>query len=152
MNWAPERSDSQPEWQQNLLAARLVDAERTAEEALEAARQMGERGNETVALRILGEIATQRDPPDLAGAEQAFGQALALTAVLGKRPTEAQCHLGLGTLYRRVGHLDRARAELAGAAEAFRTLRMTAGLTRAEAELAEIGAAASAERLVARGS
>jgi hypothetical protein len=55
-------------------------------------------------------------------------------------------------LYRRVGHLDRARAELAGAAEAFRTLRMTAWLTRAEAELAEIGAAASAERLVARGS
>jgi DNA-binding SARP family transcriptional activator len=123
-----------------LLAGRLEDAEGTAEEAFELARQMHERGNETVALRVLAEIAAQRDPPDLAGAENAYGQALALAAVLGRRPTEAHCHLGLGTLYRAIGQPARARAALLLAAESFRALGMTSWLARAEAELQALDA------------
>jgi tetratricopeptide (TPR) repeat protein len=118
-----------------LLAERLDDAERTAREARELARQLHERGSETVALRVLGEVAAQRDPPDLAGAEDAYGQALALAAGLGRRSTAASCHLGLGTLFRRTGQPARAAAELALAAESFRALGMTAWLARAEAAL-----------------
>ncbi len=85
-----------------------------------------------------------RDPPDVAGAETHFGQALVLAEELSMRPTAARCHLGLGALYRRAGHPDRARAELALAAEAFRALGMASWLTRAEAELGQLDPAASA--------
>jgi DNA-binding SARP family transcriptional activator len=122
-----------------LLAGRLAEAEQTAEEALELARQMGERGNETVALRVLGEIAAERDPPDLARGENAFGLALALAAALGRRPTEAHCHLGLGTVYSRTGQAAAARVHLRRAAEAFRALGMTSWLARAEAALGKLG-------------
>ncbi len=63
-----------------LVAGRLEDAKRTAQEGLELARQLGERGHEADALRVLGGVATQRDPPDAAGAEDAYGQGLALAA------------------------------------------------------------------------
>ena len=118
-----------------LLAGRLADAGRTAEEALELARRMHERGNESVALRVVGEIAAQQDPPDLAGAENAYGQALALAAELARRPTEAHCRLDLGALYRMTAQPARARAELLRAAESFRALGMTSWLARAEGEL-----------------
>ena len=59
--------------------------------------------NEAYALRLLGEIAAQRDPPEVAPAEDYFRQALALAEELGMRPLQAHCHLGLGTLYAKIG-------------------------------------------------
>ena len=41
------------------------------------------------------------------------------------RPLQAHCHLGLGKLYRRVGRLDEARAELATAVTMLREMGMT---------------------------
>jgi hypothetical protein len=40
------------------------------------------------------------------------------------RPLAAHCHLGLGTLYRRVGRDQEAQAELASAAEMDRAMEM----------------------------
>jgi len=55
-------------------------------------------------------------------------------------PLIAHCHLGLGTLYQKIGRDDQPRAELATAAEMYRAMEMTFWLTRAEAELAELSA------------
>ena len=40
------------------------------------------------------------------------------------RPLQAHCQLGLGKLYRRVGHPDEARAELATAVAMLREMEM----------------------------
>jgi Arc/MetJ-type ribon-helix-helix transcriptional regulator len=48
---------------------------------------LGERGNETEALRVLGAVAAQRDAPDLTSAEEAYSQALTLADGLGRRST-----------------------------------------------------------------
>ena len=52
------------------------------------------------------------------------------------RPLQARCHLGLGTLYRRTGRPDEARAELASAVAMLREMGMTSWLPKAERELA----------------
>ena len=56
------------------------------------------------------------------------------------RPLVAHCHLGLGTLYQKVGRDDQAQAELATAAEMYRAMEMTFWLEKAEAALAQAGA------------
>ena len=124
-----------------LLADRLDDAQRAGQKALDMARELGERGNEALALRALGATAARRSPPDVAGAEPRFVQALALAEELSMRPTAAHCHLGLGLLHRRAGEPARARAELALATEAFRRLGMSSWLARAEAQLRTLGPA-----------
>ena len=53
------------------------------------------------ALRLLGETAVQRHPPDITQAEAYYQQALALAEELGMHPLQAHCHRGLGTLYTR---------------------------------------------------
>jgi Flp pilus assembly protein TadD len=53
------------------------------------------------------------------------------------RPLLARCHLGLGTLYRQLGWLERARSELCEARELFRAMEMPFWLTQVEAALAE---------------
>ena len=58
-----------------------------------------ERGHQAYALRLLGEIAARREPPEVEQAEAHYRQALALAEELGMRPLQAHCHLGLGTLY-----------------------------------------------------
>ena len=53
------------------------------------------------------------------------------------RPLQAHCHLSLGKLYRRVGQLAEARAELNVAIDLYLTMGMTHWLPEAEAELAQ---------------
>jgi hypothetical protein len=53
------------------------------------------------------------------------------------RPLQAHCHFGLGSLHRKAGRLEEARAELAAAVELYRSMRMTLWLPQAEAELAD---------------
>jgi hypothetical protein len=88
-------------------------------------------------LRLLGEIAVQADRPDVARAEAHYCEALALATELGMRPLVAHCHLGLGTLYRKVGRGDAARAELTSAAELYRAMEMPFWLQRAEVALSQ---------------
>jgi tetratricopeptide (TPR) repeat protein len=121
-----------------LLAGRLDDATEHATAALAVAQNYKERGHEAWALRLLGEIAAHGDPPHVEQAEDHYHHALSLAEALGARPLAAHCHRGLGTLYRRVGRHESARAELAIAADMYRTMEMTFWLSRAETELGQI--------------
>jgi len=120
-----------------LRAGRMEDAIRFARRALDHSRNHKERGNEAWALRLLGEIASHPDPPDVETAEGHYRQALALAGELGMRPLLAHCHLGLGALYSKVGRREEARTELSAAIELYRSMDMTFWLPQAEAELAK---------------
>jgi tetratricopeptide (TPR) repeat protein len=137
---AVERSASVPRLgylaEAYLRAGRLEEASHTAGRARERAGYHKERGHEAYALCISGEVAACADPLDAEQAESHYRQALALAEELGMRPLAAHCHLGLGTLYRRMGHGERARAELDAAAEMYRATGMTFWLEKAEAALA----------------
>ena len=92
------------------------------------------------ALALVGLATTsasaQAEPPDIAQAEASYGEALALAIDLGMRPLAAHCHLGLGTLYQKIGRAGEAQAELAKAAEMYRSMEMAFWLAKAAAELA----------------
>jgi tetratricopeptide (TPR) repeat protein len=121
-----------------VLASRLEEAHTLAEGTLAHARAHQERGNEAYALRLLGDIAAHRVPPDVDQAEAHYRQALALAEELGMRPLQAHCHLGLGMLYATVGQREQARAALTTAIELYRALDMTFWLPQAEAALARV--------------
>ena len=69
-----------------LLADRLEEAQALAESTLAQARAHQERGNQAYALRLLGDIAARREPPEHESAETHYRQALALAEELGMRP------------------------------------------------------------------
>jgi tetratricopeptide (TPR) repeat protein len=121
-----------------LLAGRLAEALTQAECALEFSRTHQERAHAAYALRLLGEIAVHRDPPESAPAEGYYRRALALAEELGMRPLAAHCHLGLGTLYAQMGQGEQARAELSTAIAQYRAMEMTFWLPHAEAALAGV--------------
>ncbi len=121
------------------LEDRREDALASAGRALTLARERGERGVEAWALRLLGEIAAHRQPPDVETAEDYYHQALALAEELGMRPLVAHCHLGLGRLYRRAARPDQAREQLATATTLYREMDMRFWLEQAEAERAATG-------------
>ena len=130
-----------------LLAERAAEARQLAQHALELSRENGQRGAEVYALRLLGEIAARRDPPNAEEAESRYREALALAEELGMRPLQAHCHLGLGKLYRRVGRIDEARAALSTAIEMLREMGMAFWLPEAEGELTAATASQSAEQV-----
>jgi class 3 adenylate cyclase/tetratricopeptide (TPR) repeat protein len=121
-----------------LLAGRPADARDRAAEALDLSRRHRERGHEAWALRLHGEIAAQAEPPDVEQAAGHYRQALVLAGELGMRPLAAHCHLGLGTLYQKVGRDEQARGELMTAIEPYRAMEMTFWLEKAEAALVEV--------------
>jgi tetratricopeptide (TPR) repeat protein len=122
-----------------LLAGRTADASQQARHALERSRDLKQRGHEAYALRLLGEIAAQRQPPDTEAAVAAYRQAMTLADEFGMRPLVAHCHFGLGTLYARTGRLEQARTELSAAMALYRAMDMTFWLSRAEAALTPAG-------------
>jgi class 3 adenylate cyclase len=113
------------------LAARM-------EQLAPAARQRGQRGVEGHVLRLLGDIAAHPDRVDAETAEAHYRLALALAEELGLRPLMAQCHLGLGALYRRAGTRQQAREHLATAAAMFDEMDMRFWREQTEAELKEL--------------
>jgi tetratricopeptide (TPR) repeat protein len=121
-----------------LLAGRLEEAHALAEGALAHAREHGERGHQAYALRLLGEIAARREPPESDQAEAHYRQALALAEALGMRPLQAHCHRGLGTLYAKMDQRALARAELSTAIDLYRAMAMTFWLPEAEAALVRV--------------
>ena len=108
-----------------------------AERAVRLARERGERGYAAWALRLLGDIASYQDCPDVATAEAHYSAATALASELGMRPLLAHCHYGLGILYNRIGCPEQARTELSAAIELYRAMEMTFWLERAEAVLVQ---------------
>jgi tetratricopeptide (TPR) repeat protein len=121
-----------------LRAGRLDEAYIQAQRALEFARAHQERGHEAYALRLLGEVAAQRELPEAAQAEAHYQQALALAEELGMRPLQAHCHLGLGILYTTQGQPEQACAALSTAIALYRAMEMTFWLPQAEATLGQV--------------
>jgi class 3 adenylate cyclase/tetratricopeptide (TPR) repeat protein len=121
-----------------MLAARLEEAHVLTEQALALARERQERGNQAYALRLFGDIAARREPPQSDQAGEYYRQALTLAEELGMRPLVAHCHRGLGTLYATISQQEQARAALSAALELYRAMEMTFWLPEAEAALAQV--------------
>jgi len=117
-----------------LVAGRTDDALKLALHARELSFTYRERGHQAWILRLLGEIIAHRNPPEVEQAEDYYRQAIALAEELGMRPLQGHCHLGLGTLYRRIGKLDLVRSELSDTIKLFHAMGMTFWLPRAQAE------------------
>jgi tetratricopeptide (TPR) repeat protein len=122
-----------------LLAGCLEEVQQLAQRALALSQAHQERGNQAYALRLLGESAARRDPPDVEPAVSHYRQALALAEELGMRPLQAHCHRGLGALYTRQGQQEQARTALATAIDLYQAMEMTFWLPEAEAALAQVG-------------
>jgi tetratricopeptide (TPR) repeat protein len=120
------------------LAGHLEDARVLAERTLGLARQHQERGHQAYALRLLGAIAAQREPPGSAAAETYYQQALALADALGMRPLAAHCHYALGSFYGDTGWQQRAHVALSTAIDLYRAMEMHFWLPQAEAALAQV--------------
>jgi tetratricopeptide (TPR) repeat protein len=118
-----------------VLADRFEDALEVAVRALTLARDGGQRIYEAPALRLLGEIASHRDSPEIETAEDYYRQAFALADELGMRPLVAHCHLGLATLYRRTGKQEQAHDHLTTATTMYREMEMRFWLDRTEADI-----------------
>jgi tetratricopeptide (TPR) repeat protein len=114
------------------------EAHTLAEQALALACERQERGNEAYALRLLGEIAAHRNPPERESTEAYYREALALAETLGMHPLSAHCHHSLGTLYATLGQRGQAHTALATAVEMYRAMDMTFWLPQAEAALAQV--------------
>jgi tetratricopeptide (TPR) repeat protein len=121
-----------------VLAGRLEESHVLAERALVLARAHQERGHAAYALRLLGDIATHRNPPDIDRAEAHYQQALTLADALGMRPLQAHCYLGLGTLYASTGQREQARSALSTAVQMYRSMDITFWLPQAEAALVQV--------------
>jgi tetratricopeptide (TPR) repeat protein len=121
-----------------LLVGRVEDASALAEQLLALSRTHPGRGHQAHALRLLGDIAMHRDPPQSEPAEAHYQQALGLAEELGMRPLQAHCHRGLGTLYKTLGRREQARAALATAIALYRDMAMTFWLPQTEAALAQV--------------
>jgi class 3 adenylate cyclase/tetratricopeptide (TPR) repeat protein len=122
----------------NLLADRINDALVCAERALALARERHQRGYEAWAVRLLGEIALHRDPPEAEKADQHYREAMVLADELGMRPLIAHCHLGVGKLHRRVGKRREPQDHLTIAAAMYREMDMQFWLSEAESETREL--------------
>jgi tetratricopeptide (TPR) repeat protein len=120
-----------------LLAGRREEAIQFAGRALALSSERNLRGQQAWVLRLLGEIAAQREPPEVELAEAHYRQDLILAEELGMHPLQAHCHLGLGTLYVKAGRREQARAELSAAIELYRAMDMTFWLPQVEAALAQ---------------
>jgi tetratricopeptide (TPR) repeat protein len=121
-----------------LLAGHLEEAFAHTERALTLAREHQERGHQAYALRLLGEIAAHRTPPEAAQAESYYHQTLALANELDMRPLQSHCHRGLGTLYSQTGQAEQARSALSTAIEMYRDMEMTFWLPEMEAALSVV--------------
>jgi tetratricopeptide (TPR) repeat protein len=121
-----------------LLAGQIAKARTLAGQALALSHDRKERGHQAWARRLLGEIASQSDPPESESAEAHYRQALSLADALGMRPLQAHCHRALGMLYATIGQQEQARVELSTAINLYRAMEMTFWLPEAEAALAQV--------------
>jgi class 3 adenylate cyclase/tetratricopeptide (TPR) repeat protein len=121
-----------------LLVGRVDAASALAERLLDLSSSHTGHGYQAHVHRLLGDVATHRDLPDIAQAEAHYRQALALAEEIGMRPLQAHCHLGLGTLYAKLGQPEQARLALSAAIDLYRAMDMTFWLPQAEEVLAQL--------------
>jgi tetratricopeptide (TPR) repeat protein len=114
------------------VAGQIKKAIELATRALDLSLRCKERGHQAYALRLLGEVASHPDPPDVETAEGHYRQAVALADELGMRPLLAHCHLGLGRLYRRTGERQQAQEHMTTATAMYREMDMGFWLEKAE--------------------
>jgi class 3 adenylate cyclase/tetratricopeptide (TPR) repeat protein len=120
-----------------LISGRVAQARALADRAVELSQLHHERGHSAWAMKLLGDIASDQDSPDMDAAETHYRRALALADELGMRPLAAHCHLGLGRLYHQGSQSARARVELADAMELYRSMEMNFWLREAESVWAQ---------------
>jgi tetratricopeptide (TPR) repeat protein len=118
-----------------LLLGRLGEAQRLGARAVESSPV--HPGSAAHALHLLGDIATHPDRFDAESGEAHYRQALALAEPRGMRPLVAHCHLGLGTLSRRIGKREQADKHLTTAATMYREMDMRFWLEKAETDIKE---------------
>jgi tetratricopeptide (TPR) repeat protein len=118
-----------------LLAGKLDQAAGVATRSAELSVQLGFRGSEAEASRLLGEICAQRESPDVDRVGGHYRRGLELANDLGMRPLAAHCHLGIGALSGRTEQQGLAREHLGTAIEMYREMAMSSYLTRAEEAL-----------------
>jgi tetratricopeptide (TPR) repeat protein len=106
--------------------------------AFERSQELKQRGHEAYALRLLGDVAMHRDPPEIEQTKTYYRQALALADELGMRPLLAHCHRGLGTLYATIDRREQARTALSTAIEMYTSMDMTFWLPQTKAVLAQV--------------
>jgi tetratricopeptide (TPR) repeat protein len=131
-------------WLVNLAEGFLADGQHqkaldTARQALDMAREHGERGHEAQALQVLGDIAARGVPSDPGEARGRYEEALRLAADLGLRPLVASCLLSLGALESRLGDVEAAAQRRSQAQRAFDELDMRSGREQPEKEVTELG-------------
>ncbi|MGH7374234.1 MAG: hypothetical protein ACREJY_08420 [Candidatus Rokuibacteriota bacterium] len=119
-----------------LLAGRVDEAVIAAREAHRLAAEHEEKGYAAGALRMLGEAAARSGGAEAVKAAELHAGALASARALGMRPLEALCHLGLGSLARRVGDGGQAKDRLTVATTLLREMDMRHWLIQAEEALA----------------
>ena len=119
-----------------LWVDRIDDARGNAQNALQLARQHGERGNEAHALRIQGEALSRGF--DDGQALDHYQAALKLAELLNMRPLIAHCRFGLGKFWWRCDKRHEAEAALLAATTMYRNMGMHFWLEQAEAALTEI--------------
>ena len=86
------------------------------------------------AIRLLGEIAAHRDPPDVANAEGRYRRRSRWPSDLGMRPLVAHCHLGLAKLSPN-GPTGAGAGAPGDCATMYREMGMGFWLEQAEAEI-----------------
>jgi tetratricopeptide (TPR) repeat protein len=116
-----------------FVAGQADGAEVRARQALDLAHAHGERGLEAWVGRLLGRIASHRDPPDVEAAERHYRHVLALAHKLGMRPLIAHCHLNLGELYHRMGDHAKANEYRTIATTMYREMDLSFWLAQAAA-------------------
>jgi len=104
-----------------MLEGRLDEALRHGHEGLSLARRHEDRGHEAWCLRLLGDIASRRDPSQIETAESYYREALTLADALGMRPLVAQCHSHLAELLGKARQ-EQAREHRAAAASMYREM------------------------------
>jgi tetratricopeptide (TPR) repeat protein len=119
----------------HLLEGRVDEAFDVCLRAVVFARERGERGHEAWAHRLLGEIASYGDRPDLVAAESHYANSTTLALELGMRPLLAHCRFGLGKLHKQAGDRREMTEHLTDAAGLFREMGMRFWFEKAEAEI-----------------
>ena len=120
-----------------MLAGRLEEAHALAESALALAREHQERGNQAYALRLLGDIAARREPPEASRPKPT-------TARPSPWPRNSACarsrRTATGASVRcmlKTAQREQARAALSAAIALYRAMDMTFWLPQTEAALAQ---------------
>jgi tetratricopeptide (TPR) repeat protein len=121
----------------SLLAGQIGAAQEHAQRAVALARDVGERGNEAWARRLLGDVV-QEESSNPRQALDHYAASMELAKDLVMRPLEGHIHLSRGRLHRREGQIEKATTELSLALASYRSMEMPLWIRAAEQELSTL--------------